>query len=205
VTTRDQDILKTLSQRIRILTADQISTHWWNSNRAASFTRLKAMASWGLLELTPAFAQILPPVTVPLLQWNPKKASPNMGAVSYALKARWSMPVQSTIIVTATKRGAATVGGFGGRLPRASETAHDIGMAEVYLHFRHHHPEREKGWRPEAFLYEQGWGQRERLPDAMIVTRAEKTVIEFGGAYSKNKLQAFHAAMADKNLGYELW
>jgi hypothetical protein len=43
------------------------------------------------------------------------------------------------------------------------------------------------------------------LPDAMIRTPQGSIIIEFGGAYSKSKIEHFHRFCAERNLPYELW
>jgi hypothetical protein len=66
-------------------------------------------------------------------------------------------------------------------------------------------PSRAKRWISEAKLYEQGEGIGDRLPDALIVTRREKTVIEFGGSYGAAKLREFHAFCVGKQWSYQVW
>jgi len=66
-------------------------------------------------------------------------------------------------------------------------------------------PKRARYWQSEAQILARGGGRNEKLPDAIIRSPSEKTVIEFGGEYSKRKLAAFHTHCADRGLAYEIW
>jgi hypothetical protein len=107
--------------------------------------------------------------------------------------------------VIATQRAGNRFAGSGGRAPRASETTHDLCLAAVYLRLMATDPGRAKRWISEATLYERGEGRNGRLPDAAIVTRGGKTIVEFGGAYSAVKVKEFHGFCAERGWGYELW
>ena len=110
-----------------------------------------------------------------------------------------------TDAVIATRQATREFGGYiGGRRPRDSETTHDIHLAQVYLRLRTRQPELLSQWVSEAQQYAEGGGKNERLPDVIIRdTGIPQFVIEFGGAYSKPKLEAFHAASAE--IPYQLW
>ena len=46
----------------------------------------------------------------------------------------------------------------------------------------------------------------EKLPDAIIDAPGHSRVVEFGGAYSKAKLEAFHRYCSEElKLPYEVW
>jgi hypothetical protein len=142
----------------------------------------------------------------PQLIWNVGDPQPEFGPIAYRLKARWRGEARTTPIIIATRRAAGKYGGHGGRKPRRTETTHDIGLAAVYLRLLQDDPDRAKNWVSEAALIAQGGGRNEKLPDAIIRTRSDRaTVIEFGGQYSKGKLEEFHAAAEKRGLPYELW
>jgi hypothetical protein len=89
-------------------------------------------------------------------------------------------------------------------LPREIERTHDIHLARVYLIYRRRFPELLNGWVFEEKLrLEQFHG--ERLPDALLRSASGEKVIEFGGAYSKAKLAAFHHFLSPKSIPYEVW
>ena len=83
-------------------------------------------------------------------------------------------------------------------------------MAQVFLHYRLLHPERMSDWvfeeqvkaeRRRAGRSEAG----EKLPDAFLRTHSATKVIEFGGAYGKDKLVAFHRYCKENSFSYEIW
>ncbi len=140
----------------------------------------------------------------PLFCWEPHDPEPNLGAVSYRLKSRWTEPVEPTDVFIATKQANRILGGYiGGRKPRPSETTHDIHLGTVYLWYRENRPEHAAAWVSEHKLYAET-RPGERLPDAVIRPGKQTTlVVKFGGGYSKYKLEAFHQTLSE--LPYEIW
>ena len=45
----------------------------------------------------------------------------------------------------------------------------------------------------------------QKLPDALLLRSGTAHVVEFGGAYSKEKLRAFHSYCQQQELSYEIW
>ena len=75
----------------------------------------------------------------------------------------------------------------------------------MYLKFVAEQPARAKSWVSESTLAQSMKGPGVRLPDAMIESPKERTVIEFGGAYSKTKIADFHAFCRNEKFAYEVW
>jgi hypothetical protein len=76
----------------------------------------------------------------------------------------------------------------------------------MFLAVRQHNPEFVANWLDEDRLAPYRRGQK--LPDAAIVCRAPELpalVLEFGGDYSKSRLQAFHNDNESRGLSYEIW
>ena len=101
-------------------------------------------------------------------------------------------------------------GGYGGRPPRSIERTHDIHMAQVYLLYRLRQPELLSDW----VFEEQVKAERklaaysnhgDKLPDVLLRTESQTRAIEFGGAYGKDKLIAFHRYCKEHLLPYEIW
>jgi trehalose-6-phosphatase len=107
--------------------------------------------------------------------------------------------------VIATTTAARIFGGNGGRFPRDSEQTHDIHLSAVYLHYRQAKPKLAASWASEARIYETRDDKDQKLPDAMITVADSPRVVEFGGAYSKAKLEAFHGYCSVLELPYEVW
>ena len=78
-------------------------------------------------------------------------------------------------------------------------------MAGVFLLLRSTRPELVPYWLSEEALRAELGGPGEKLPDAMIRKDGERRVIEFGGAYRKDKLISFHDYCEAECLPYELW
>jgi hypothetical protein len=93
-------------------------------------------------------------------------------------------------------------GGHGGRFPRESEETHDLHLATVYLRFRSVSPELTISWVHEEEIKRDRRQRRGKLPDAMV---GKARVVEFGGAYKKDKLMAFHKFCETRGFNYEVW
>ena len=112
----------------------------------------------------------------------------------------------SAVAVIATASAGHRMGGWGGRFPRQSEQSHDLMMGALFLYYR-------QLLTPAVitaqWVSEEGLRQSkqagEKLPDAMLRTPQGERVIEFGGAYSKEKLALFHIYCLEKAFPYELW
>jgi len=207
---RDREILTTLTRRVRVLSLAQIGRTWFGDagNPAdAARRRIGQLAEEGLVTLTTAMAHPELPLDAPQFTWRPGDAEPEFGPLAYRLQSRWCRPVQSTTLVLAAKLANHRFGGYvGGRAPRRSEVTHDLHLAAVYLWFLAHRPAFAKRWMSEHEQYALGGGRNARLPDAIAPHRRDRQkdlVIEFGGAYSKAKLQEFHDELS--HLAYQIW
>lgn len=204
----EHELLEALTHKVRLLTVDQIARTWWpHTSRPKNNAkkRLRKLEQQGLVRIEAVMARPEIKLTGPEFSWLPGGEEPNFGPIAYRLKNRWKSPLVPTEIVIATLLAKRQFGGYmGGRMPRESETTHDIHLAQVYLRLRKDQPEMMDGWVSEARQYAEGGGKNQRLPDVIIrdgnVTRE---VIEFGGAYSKQKLQAFHGEA--QHTPYQLW
>ena len=130
---------------------------------------------------------------------------PDFGAVSYRLQKRWNRHPVMTTLVAASRKCANILSGHGGRLSREVERTHDIHLSRVYLLYRERNPSLLPFWIFEERLRQERGRSNEMLPDVLIRTEAFTRAVEFGGAYSKSKLQAFHAYCAERNFSYEIW
>lgn len=144
-------------------------------------------------------------ITSPAAVWERGDEVPNFGQVSWALKSRWVKPPTLTSFVIATHLAGNYFGGKGGRHPRPTEWTHDLHMSGVFLRFRQHHPELVPYWLSEDAIRKEAGGRGVKIPDALIRTKNFERVIEFGGAYGKNKLKDFHAFCEGRGLAYEIW
>ncbi len=201
----DHDLVETLTHRVRVLTEAQIATVFCGGDCEQAAVLLSELESWRFLERRSVLARPVLDSIAPVVEWHPGAELPHFGKVAYRLKTRWRKPAEPTVIVQATTAAAKEFGGYlGGRWPRTSEITHDVNLAAVFLWHREHKPEEAIAWIPEAQLYAEGRGLGHRLPDAVIRPGGvDQRVVDFGGSYGKQKLQAFHAEMSA--LPYEIW
>lgn len=197
-----------LTLRVRALSVAQIAQTWWPGRRdalALARSRVKELQRDGLAEILSLTAHPEIPLEGPLARWSPKEPASDFGELSHKLKSRWTMAPESVAAVIATREAGHWFGGSGGRAPRPSEATHDLHVGALFLKLRAEDPALTAAWTSEATLYGAGEGRGDRLPDAMIVRRSGRRVIEFGGAYSKSKLIEFHDFCQRRNLPYEVW
>ena len=211
ITSRDDEILDSLTLRVRLLTLDQVARCWWadaKSARQSALNRLRQLELADKVHLfeLPAHPEL--PLTEPEAIWKPKAPIPDFHRLSYRLSSRWKQPPILHLGVIASRASGRHYGGWGGRKPRSTERTHDLHMAAVFLLKRARDPESVVHWMSEEKVRE---GQRQRprdgrqhVPDA-IVKRPKRTVIEFGGSYPADKLASFHDYCAAQGWPYEIW
>jgi len=211
LTARDDEILDTLTLRIRILTLEQVVRTWWPGyahGRQAALRRLRELESEGMIQLFEMIAHPELPLEAPVVAWRPRDPEPDFDKVAYQLAARWTLPPIRHTALIATRKMGNHYGGWGGRHPRPTEQTHDLHMAALYLLKRAGNPAVPRYWLSEEKLRERRKGEkhtgRQHLPDA-IVARPKRTAIEFGGAYKVEKLRSFHYYCQGIGLPYEMW
>jgi hypothetical protein len=172
------------------------------------------------IEHAPAHPELQ--LQAPIVSWDLGGPSPDFAAISYRLQSRWRNHPVLTTCISASSVAVDRFGGYGGRPPRAVERTHDIHMAQLFLHYRDRHPDLVKDWVFEEQVkaerkraarsnrlgrslpfYESN--ANEKLPDAFLRSQSGTKVIEFGGAYDKDKLTAFHGYCKEYSFSYEIW
>ena len=211
LTARDEEILKTLALKVRMLSLDQLVQTWWKATatgKANARRRLAALVANKLLRLAHVQARPLPELSAPVAVWKPGQSEPHFGAIAWQLQSRWRSPPRRTSVYVATQK---TANQFGGRLRgiirHDLQATHDLGVAQVYLQFIAANPKVAKEWVGEDVLrlaY-----RRQKLPDAVLASSSAGThirlVIEFGGAYDAGRVRRFHQHCAAQQLPYEIW
>jgi hypothetical protein len=166
---------------------------------------MRLLAEEGLIAAYRALAHPELRLKEPVVRWSPGEPEPEFAGASYRLQSRWTEPFISVTCFMATRRAGRISGGSGGRRSRTSEQTHDIHLAGVFLHYRSCAPELVSKWSSEARILRGRDTRREKLPDAMMVDGNSRRVIEFGGAYSREKIESFHAYCLNEDLPYEIW
>lgn len=191
------DLLSTLTTRIRVLSLHQIARTW-----PIIIHRLSSLERSGLLFSFVAVAHPELRLERPVMRWERGDEWPDFSKASYALRSRWRLPGASTKCFIASRAAGRMFGGHGGRYPRESEETHDIHLSSIYLHYRAAFPSIADSWVSEARFKSERRQRRGRVPDAIVATNR---VVEFGGAYKKAKLLAFHKYCEAQGFDYEVW
>lgn len=207
LTERDTEILAALATRIRVLTVDQIARTWWQDSRDSTDNarkRLRVLSAGGWLSIhrLPAHPELR--LSEPAFTWELQEPPPDSGALAYRLQRRWAEHLTLTSFATATAKCARRFDGRA-RPPRQVERTHDIHVAAIYLLYRARDPHVLTGWISEDVLRAEHRRDSERIPDAILRLGHRKRAIEFGGAYPKAKIEAFHRYCEEAELSYEIW
>jgi hypothetical protein len=210
LTARDEDILKTLALKVRMLSIAQITSAWWAESASAQSharRRLRVLMDADLLLSLQLQARPLPPMDTPVARWRPGSRTPEFGPIAWKLQSRWTEPPCRTTIYFASKKAANHYGGrLRGEIKHDLQATHDLGVAQIYLHLFRNNPESAANWVGEDVLR---LGRRgEKIPDAVLVdgsSRSTRLVVEFGGAYDADRVRSFHRHCATGKLPYEIW
>ena len=204
MTARAESLLLTLLYKLRWLTFQQIGRLLEVGSLAAVQRLVSTLEDGRLVRRTAVFLPCAEMLRAPIALWKPGAGTPPFEVISYRAAERWSGPKHAQTLAFATPRAARLFGGHAGRLQHAAR-AHDLHVAEVYLHFRRTRSEDAMDWVSEATLASERDGQV--LPDAAIVDRdgSPRLIIEVLGHYTKARLARFHDDCAARGLPYELW
>jgi hypothetical protein len=207
LTARDREIVQALVQKVRLFSQRQIVDHWWNGELANSRRRLKRLADRNLLHRNVVMARPAPSFESPLITWRPNDAAPDFGKVAYRCQARWRFrPARQCVVWLATEVASQAFGGTArGELKHPTQATHDLGVAAVWLRLHQVAPQWAAAWCGEDLMAHTRHGQK--LPDAFIVDDTNQVirVIEFGGGYDAERVEAFHQDCVSRNLPYQLW
>ncbi len=196
----ERALLQVLTHRVRVLTLRQIARTWASLQSRRQIHRLEERG------LVVCFSPVIHPelsLDRPVASWRIGEEAPDFGAVSYALRSRWSQAGVSMPCVIASRAAGRMFGGHGGRFPRESEETHDVHLAAVYLRLLKADSELASSWIHEEEIKAERESRLGKLPDAVLGSTGK--IIEFGGAYKKAKLVAFHEYCQAKCQEYEVW
>jgi len=206
LTPRDRELTDSLLFKVKLLSLRQIADAWWGGQVPNARRRLHRLADKGFLLPVTVSARPLPPLRQPICEWHPGDPSPDFGQIAYRLQSRWTQPTRRMATWIATPRAAKLLGGVGHeQLNNPVQAGHDLGVAAVWLRLRETSPAWAEAWQGEQLWAEQRRG--EKLPDAFIVGTGGNPicVVEFGGTYGSDRVEAFHVDCARRNLPYQIW
>lgn len=206
-TTRDLDLLRTLTRRVRALDRRWVRSVWWpgcaKSRRPHRRIDELIDAEW----LESHLVNVHPPLLVegPLFAWQPNERGPEPEEVASSCRSRWTSAAVPTEVLVASPKSAAVFGSSARGLPPAEHLNHDLRLAAVYLHYRSQQPQLAARWRGEHCFGKAGY--RIKDPDAFLVDPqgCVRRVIESAGRYSAAQVESFHEHCVEYSLPYELW
>jgi hypothetical protein len=210
LTPRDEDLLRGLTGRFRLITPVLVS-RLWETSAASAGRRLMRLCSARLLLRTRVLVHPILDLQSPVVTWSPGQPQPDFGAVSYALKARWTSSACPSTVYFAALRTVHLFGGAGGTLDYPLQATHDLHVAAIYIRLRQDDPELAARWQGEELLREGRKKGRGKVCDAALVSvlpsgKVKLTrAVEFGGSYRADRVRAFHRVMENRRLPYELW
>lgn len=202
------DVVSILTSAVRVMSDIQVGRTWFatTASPASNARRLLGkLEAEGLVQLyrAPAHPEIW--LLRPVVSWWPGERPPDLAHAGYVLNRRWTEPPVLTTCVCATRRARNLFYGRG-RRPREVELTHDLHMAAVYLNLRRSDSVSAMHWISEEQIRRERGHLDERLPDAIVrVPGRPPLIVEFGGAYKKAKLEAFHDYCSSAALAYEVW
>lgn len=208
------ELLRTLAQRVRFLTAEQAARGWFATadDPAAAAAVLAELHSRELVERAVIEVRTAGTIAKPLFRWRPGQKTPapeTWFRLEELLATRWSEEMVATEVFIAAPRAANLLGVRPPGLGRPCEWSHDLRITEVYLHYRQTRPELARRWRGEGARPK--WGHRigrMKDPDAMLLDGrgAIAEVIEIAGKYSAAHLADLHDHCAgDAYERFESW
>lgn len=207
LTERDDEMLQALSLRVKFFSQRQLSDHWFEGDATNTRRRMNQLQTVGMVERVSLRARSLPPLTQPLIAWQPGQADPDYGSVAHACSSRWrKRHVQSCTAYIATQAASQRYGGrMRGEVKREMQATHDLGVAQIWLQLDLQSPQLADAWCGEDLMAHTRKGQK--LPDGFIVDAQGATlcVIEFGGSYDQPRIREFHEDCAQRALPYQLW
>lgn len=207
MTEREYDILRTLTHRVRYLSADQLTRAWWNPGRSGTVAMrrtVRALIARGLLEAQRLPVEPLLNLEVPILAWRPGDPDPEPGPLSRQLQNRWTEHACTTSIFFASWTAARLFGGYGAGIKNSLQVTHDLHLSQLFLKLRVQDPGAAARWETEDL---REFTPREKVPDVYLRdTEGEvERVIEFGGKYDADRVWKFHAYCENRGYPYELW
>jgi len=209
LTGREREIVAALASKIKMLSFEQIVREWWPPSPAAERNarrRLTELIDLGLLVRERVRARPLLSLETAIFRWRPGDAAPEFAPLSWQLQKRWTEPPREVTAYIATARAAAIFGGRAdGRVKNPAQATHDIHLSALYLKLKRTAPTLAAGWIGEDILAPTR--EHQKLPDAILHDREgqPRLVVEFGGAYPTERVQAFHEDCAARGLPYEIW
>jgi len=206
ITSRDEEVLVTLSLKVHLASLGQLAAAWWPNTsdpEKAARERLRKLERDGWLHRKRVNIHPLLSLERPVSFWKCGDSAPNFGSLAYQLQKRWKDSLELETVYIASRKTANHFGGFGGKFKHRTQLTHDIHLASIYFSMLQEDKELAKRWSGEEERSSNG----EKLPDAVLLNNSGivEEVIEFGGEYDRRRVEAFHRYCEERKYGYQLW
>ena len=189
----ERELLRVLAIQVKYLTEEQTIRGWGPQAGDA----IAALQSTGLIVRETLEVYDVAAPRQPLYFWSPGQPAPtsqNLIELSDRLINRWRSRLQPQTVYRASREAANAFGARSNEPDRSSEWSHDLFLSEVFLHYRASHTEESACWFGESYFPKLGLTIKHlKDPDAFLLeNRQAIRVIEIGGKYSVEHLQALH-------------
>ena len=210
LTSRDCEILDHLSTAVRLFSLDQIAHAWWRGSvdpRKLADERIRQLARAGWVERFSVLARPMPKITAPVACWRPGQLAADFGKIAWRVQSRWKKGPRRCLVVVASNRTTKSrTGKQARRIKQYFQLTHDLGVAETFLRFKETRPEEATLWKGEGII--SPLRRKKKVPDAIIAGDSiwpPRLVVEFAGAYARERIEVFHWFCEKEQLAYELW
>jgi hypothetical protein len=194
---------------VRLFSLEQIARTWWTQTPRETRRcrhRMLTLASQGWLQHTTVLARPLLNLVEPVFGWHPGTKDPDFVAISRELRRRWKLPARKVEVFLASHKAAAILGGTTlGVVKHLCQATHDLHVSETFLVYRRNQPEMASLWVGEDSAVANR--SDSKRPDALLRNEHGEVlrVVEFGGAYKADRVQAMHEHCLQHNHPYEIW
>ncbi len=195
---RDWQLLRSLATGIRIIAPHQLA-FWWGVPIGNARRSLRQLEQRGLVSELTVLARRLPPISQPMLRWNPGGSMPDFGKLSYVAKKRFRQlapkPVKAFVptpitLAQFTNRRSVKI--------KRTQATHELGVTEAYLFMQRRWPRLvQRCWRGED-QYSASRQHGEKVEDAQLVhprTGKLMLAIEYAGTYPEHRFADLHTAL----------
>ncbi len=203
---REEEIVRTLAEKVRVLTLSQVARTWWTESRwgkSRAKSALSRLAERKLVRLRRALARPIDLDEEAIVEWSIGDVIPDLETVATYLHRRAMTDASMQSIVIAASKAVALFGTGKAASIKLTQLTHDLHVSEVYLRYRD--GELVKRWLGEDRLTVD-WPVRVR-PDAVLIdeTGQPSHAVEYGGDYPVDRLIELHEQLASIPLNYEIW
>ena len=136
---REEEIVRTLADKVRVLTLSQVARTWWTESRwgkSRAKSALSRLAERKLVRLRRALARPINLDEQAIVEWSIGDVIPDLETVATYLHRRAMIDASMQSIVTAASKAVALFGTGRATSIKLTQLTHDLHVSEVYLRYR---------------------------------------------------------------------